>query len=182
MMKRKSFTLIETIIAVGLSSLIIVAVSSMFFVGDMSWVSTSSRMILEERLNTVLKQINNDVTYASIFFINVPSSHDAINTIRFPLDTDFANMVDLDADRDVVYGVDGHDNWYVNYIVSSGNLIRQVFDNTNNLQEEKTLFSGVTDFTAQRQGSLITVSLKASLPHRRGNTDVEVVRVIHVDN
>ncbi|MCM8800572.1 MAG: prepilin-type N-terminal cleavage/methylation domain-containing protein [Candidatus Omnitrophica bacterium] len=157
-MRKRGFTLIETLVTVGIMTIIIGTFFETVTLAQRSWIFGQARLLTQETARLAMDAMVKELRLAN--FVNIADNH----TVRFrvPVDTDGDNFLDVDNVGRLIYGADGTANYQIQYLIDcqSGRLLRRVLDAGGNLIRERVLANNVnpnqSSFTTETAGIGIT--------------------------
>ena len=134
MANRKScsgFTLVELLMVVGLFSLILGSTMGVFLTGQMAWNTGQASIEIQQQarygINAMVRELNLS-QHNKVKGINAGTL-----ALQVPLNAateggDGRSRIDIDASGNLVWGADGNQGYWIEYIVENGQLKRKVFN------------------------------------------------------
>ena len=139
MAKRKpssGFTLVEALVVVGLFSLILGSIMGVFLTGHMAWRIGGANIDIQQQTRYGMDAMVRELNLSQQFRVRIINANTL--ALQVPLNTanpggDGRSRINIDGSGNLVWGAEGTQGYWIEYIVVGNELRRKVFNNRPDL-------------------------------------------------
>jgi prepilin-type N-terminal cleavage/methylation domain-containing protein len=179
-LKKKGFTLVETLVSVLIFSLMSVGLFVVLTTGQSTWHTIDVSVQLQQALRQSLQRVSRELHESG--FDSTGACEVTIQDAAGPGNSDilrFKVPVDYDADGDVLDGGANIEwgaplqwlsktagtlflNYTIEYSLNNGQFLRKVYNATNALVRTDIFADHITDFQVSRNNNIVTLTVSSS--------------------
>ena len=165
--RKTGFTLVELLLSIAIFSVVVALVFSTNRIAGVATSVSSARLFLYSQARQALSSISAELMLSNAFRIYIQAGG---RDVRFSIPLVAANGSLLTLPNgDILWGEGQIQGDQIRYVLSGGNLVRQIFRGANPVPgRDKTIAQHVQDFTVTANGPQYTIFIRLSVNDYEG--------------